>query len=288
MLVGYWDGLPGYGNLFDGNALPWYGDQDNGTKAWVASRAHITAGLENGYTYGDYHNSKSYPQHVTHPDCIADFLKTVDGGTYPSQVAPGLQRFVAWDNPQTPIQEGLPAQAADLYVPYYGGPLGYHVFKNEIDAGRPMLLNVLTAENATTWVGHTVVGYGYQDDMFKIKVADRLGRTFDVTLGGFAVRDTWMNGTAFSEWVDWDWNIISSVIDANGVEWWPFLEVPGGSWVYDDGTPGPYDWMITDGVTLYIAPEPATVVLLAAGAGMLALRRRRRQRRPAAGCRGAR
>jgi hypothetical protein len=279
MLAGFWDGQPGRGNLFDGDARIWYGDQDTGTKAMVASRAHITAGLENGRTYGDYKNSPSYPQHLANPECVADFLKTVDGGTYPSAVAPGIEQFIAWDNPRTALQEGLPAQTAQLYVPFLGGTFNYSVFKAEIDAGRPMLLNLLTLETDTKVVGHSVVGYGYQDNMFKIKLPTQGGPPYpDITVGGFAVRDTWMNGTAFSEWVDWDENLFSPVIDANGVEWWPFIETVGYSWVYDpeEKKLGPYDWMVTDGITLYVVPEPATALLMAAGAALLAWRRGRR------------
>jgi len=53
--------------------------------------------------------------------------------------------------------------------------------------------------------------------------------------------------------------------------------------VYDDGTPGPYDWMVTDGITLYVAPEPATALVVAAGAAVLAWRRGRRPPRGRAG-----
>ncbi|MBM4020285.1 MAG: hypothetical protein FJ288_18520 [Planctomycetes bacterium] len=286
MMAGYWDGLPGRTNLFDGDARIWFGDQDTGTRAMVASRAHITAGKENGYTYGDYHNSISYPEHQANPDCVADFLKTVDSGTYASNIAAGLRNFIAWDNPRTALPEGLPAQTAQLYVPFFGGTFEYDTFKAEIDAGRPVILNLLTAETETKWVGHSVVGYGYQDAMFQVKVATNYGAILDLTVGGFAVRDTWMNGTAFSEWVDWKENVFSSVIDAQGVEWWPFIDIRGASWVYDDGTPGPYDWMVTDAVTLYVAPEPATALLVAAGMGWLARRtfsrgRHGRGRRPA-------
>ncbi|MBE3099821.1 MAG: PEP-CTERM sorting domain-containing protein [Planctomycetes bacterium] len=289
MLAGYWDGQPGRGNLFDGDARTWYGDQDTGTKAMVASRAHITAGIENGRTYGDFQNSPSYPQHLANPECVADFLRTVDGNTYPSSVAPGLEQFIAWDNPRTALHEGLPAQAARSYVPAQGGLLSYSAFKAEIDAGRPVLLNLWTAESDTKWVGHTVVAYGYQDDLFKVQLPTESLPYPDVTVGGFAVRDTWLNGTALSEWVDWDENTFPSLIDENGVEWWPFIEFADTSWVYDkeENKLGPYDWMVSDGVTLYVVPEPATALLVAAGAAMLAWRGRRHRARRASGGAGA-
>jgi hypothetical protein len=279
MMVGFWDGVPGRANLFDGDARTWYGDQDTGTKAMVASRAHITAGIENGRTHGDYQNSPSYPQHVANPESIADFLRTVDGNTYPSAVAPGLLQFIAWDNPRTALHEGLPAQTAQRDVPFLGGTFNYSVFKTEIDAGRPMLLNLLTVEKGTKVIGHSAVAYGYQDNMFKIKLPTQGTPPYpDITVGGFAVRDTWMNGTALSEWVDWDEEVFSPVIDASGVEWWPFIETVGASWVYDpeENKLGPYDWMVSDGMTLYVVPEPATALMVAAGAAMLAWRRGRR------------
>ena len=70
MLIGTWDGRPGYGNLFDGDASV----ETPATRAMIASDAHIVSGSENGYTYGDWHNSASYPNHEANPDCIADFM----------------------------------------------------------------------------------------------------------------------------------------------------------------------------------------------------------------------
>lgn len=276
MLAGYWDGQPGRGNLFDGDASLWYGDQDTGTRAMVADRAHITAGNENGYTYGDWHNSTSYPNHVANPSCIADFIKTVDSGSTSGNITTGLRTFIGWDNPATALHEGLPASTADPEVGYYGGLLTYESYKTEINAGRPVMLNIVTAETRESWVGHSIVAYGYRDEMFQVRVPLWSGDTVDLTVGGVAVRDTWANGTAFSEWVDWNDNIISSVIEGD-VEWWPFVEFQGASWIYDDGTPGPYDWMVMDAVTLYVAPEPATLALLAVGAASCALGRRRRR-----------
>jgi len=44
MLFGYWDSKPGYGNLFDGDASTWWGNDDGstGTKRMVASQEFIT------------------------------------------------------------------------------------------------------------------------------------------------------------------------------------------------------------------------------------------------------
>ena len=272
MMVGYWDGIQGRENLFDGDARQWFGNQDTGTRAMVASRAHITAGRENGMTYGDWHNSTSYPNHQANPNCIADFMKTQDAGTYAADITSGLKAFIEWDNPSTALHEGQPATTANIDMPYFGGTFSYESFKAEIDRGRPVLLDLMTAETASQWIGHSVVGYGYRDAMFKVKVPNAAGEGVDMTVGGFAVMDTWANGTGQSEWVDWDWKVMPSVLEGD-VEWWPFVPVLGASWIYDDDALGPYDWMITDAVALYVAPEPATLVLLAAGALAVFIRR---------------
>jgi len=277
MLVGYWDGRPGFENLYDGDASVWGGDGDAGTKSMVASTAHITAGAENGYTYGDWHNSTSYPNHEDNPDCVADFFKTVDGGTWPADMPAGVEGYVEWDNPDTAIDESYEATAALHNTPNQGGSFTYADLKAEIDAGRPMLLNVYTfvykGDDLPT--GHTVVAYGYQDDMFTLE--DPATDT-QVVCGGVAVRDTWCNGTAQSEWIYYDgidyW-LVPPAIDGDGVEWWPFLEYKGVSWVYNDGATPLYDWMVGSGVSLDVVPEPATLALLACG-GLVVLRRRRR------------
>ena len=283
MMLGYWDAQPGFGNLYDGDASVWSGDGSTGTRSMVASTAHITAGAENGYTYGDWGNCLSYPNHEDNPDCIADFMHTTDGGSSSYGIMTGIEAYVEWDNPATAVNESYPATATNLDVPLYGGTFGYDDFKAEIDAGHPVLLNMLTLSKEQVapgvWVpqpyGHTIVGYGYQDDMFQVKVPDPSLGPIDMTVGGIAVMDTWTNGTAGSEWIDWDWNVFSSVIDGNGIEWWPFVELRGSSWLYSADAPGPWDWMLSDAVTLEVVPEPATLSMLALGGIGLVLRRRR-------------
>ena len=267
MIVGYWDSLPGYGRLFEGDASVWYGDGTYGTRQMVASDAHITAGAENGYTYGDWHNSATYPDHESNPNCMADFMRTVNGGSYAYNIAAGLVSYVGWDNPNTPTDEHYDATLEHDYIAAYGGSFAYEDFKAEIDAGRPVLLDAVTLSREggtdTVMLGHTIVGYGYQDDMFTVKVPGGVG---DQTVGGFAVYDTWPDGTAASEWSDPEMQLFSSVIDGDGVEWWPFIEYPQASWVYvDSETYGPYDWMITDAHMLNIfTPEPAVWIFLLA------------------------
>jgi hypothetical protein len=89
--------------------------------------------------------------------------------------------------------------------------------------------------------------------------------------------DTWSPGTGGSEWVNWDktaW--VLPVIDPSGVEWWPFIQFAGLSWVSTSGL-GPYDWMVSEGITLdVIIPEPASLALLCLGVMALLGKRRRR------------
>ena len=180
MMVGFWDGQPGYGNLYDGDASVWSGDGASGTRSMVASTAHITAGSENAYTYGDWHNSTSYPNHVANPDCIADFMKTVDGGSYSSNIASGLEAYVEWDNPSTAVNESYSATATLNNGNYYGGTWTYNGFKAEIDASRPVLLDIVTyAGTSLGWVGHSVVGFGYQDNMFQVRIPVAGGNPVD-------------------------------------------------------------------------------------------------------------
>jgi hypothetical protein len=88
------------------------------------------------------------------------------------------------------------------------------------------------------------------------------------SVGGVAVRDTWANGTAQSDWYNWSGGIVYPTI-ANGVEWWPFVEFQGASYTYR------WDWMISDGVSLNVVPEPASLALLVLGA--LAMLKRKRK-----------
>jgi len=283
MMVGFWDGLAGYGNLYDGDASVWGGSGASGTKSMVASTAHITAGSENSLSYGDWHNSSSYLTHEANPDCLGDFMHTVNGGSYSNWITSGLEAYCEWDgsaygDPNHVVKDAYSATTDNIDVAYWqtpGDAYTYSDFKSEIDANRPVLLNVLAyLLSRDDWIGHSIVGYGYQDNMFQVKVPTG-GSPVYLTVGGMAVMDTWSNGTGQSDRLDWNENVVYPTSDGNGVEWWPFVEFLGSSWTYRN------DWMISDAVTLSIEaadviPEPATLSLL--GAGLIAVARRRRRK----------
>ncbi len=276
MIVGYWDSKSGYQNLFYGDASV----ESAATRAMIASQAHITAGHENGYTYGDWHNSASYPTHESNPDCIADFMHTVDGGSYSANIASGLEAYVEWDNPATPINESYQATALNIDDPYWGGSFTYSSLKAEIDADRPVLLDVYTYYYSEGEVGHSIVCFGYQDDMFPIFPA---GGSSNIVVPGIAVDDTWTDGTTYmSEWLlDTDGNNIpdsyyESYIDEAGVEWWPYCtdsDTQSYSYIYY------WDWSFGDAVTLdIVVPEPATITMLLIGS-LVFIRQRRIHRK---------
>ncbi len=251
MMVGYWDGLPGYENLF-------YGDASVETRAvrdMIASPNHIQDPL------------------LQHPsDCIADFMQTDAAGyTDWADIGPGLEQYIEWDNPDTPVNESHEATVTTYQA--FGG-LSWELFKGQIDAGRPVLMN-LYAYVEGEFLGHSVVGYGYQDDMFEISLLDGAGQV-NLTVGGFTVQDTWGEGTSGSSWWGWDRDPcapVEPVIDGQGHEWWPWLDM--GLYPEDPM----YEWFAYQAVTLdIIVPEPTTAALLAASCLVLIPRRVSRRR----------
>ena len=269
MLVGYWDSKPGYQNLFDGDASV----ESAATRAMIASQAHITAGAENGYTYGDWQNSPSYLNHQDNPDCIADFMHTVNGGSYSANIASGLEAYVEWDNPATAINESYQATALSIDDPFWGGTFTYSSLQAEIDADRPVLLNVYTY-HTSQWYGHSIACFGYQDDMFTVCPPTGTG---NIVVPGIAVEDTWQNGTDMSEWrIDTNGDNMpdssyNSYIDPSGVEWWPYYtDSDARALSYASY----WDWSVGDAVMLdVVVPEPATILLLTLGS--IALIRKR-------------
>ncbi|KPK49671.1 MAG: hypothetical protein AMK72_03980 [Planctomycetes bacterium SM23_25] len=180
MLLAWWDAQPGRHNLFDGDASAWYGNGEFGTKRMVASTAHQVAGAENGYTYGDWHKSSSYPDHEANPSCLADFMQTVDAATYRNRIASGLRDFAAWDDPTTAVSESYAAVARTYYT--FDG-WGFEDFKAEIAAGRPVHLGITS---------HSVLAFGWWD----------LSTPADPDNYGYVCYTTW-SGWGMRQW-RWD------------------------------------------------------------------------------------
>ena len=250
MLMGYWSGK-GYTELLPGVSDPMV--QSAAVDNDIASAAHIAAGEALGYTYGSYQN------HVA--NCLADFIQTDNSSSYGTNMASGL---AAWTH-----YVGLTVTTSYSEVSYFGGTFDYADLVSEIDAGHPMLLNLgAYLSSYGSWVGHTVLAYGYQDSMFKIRVASSTGYEY-LAVAGFAVMDTWENGTDQTSWYDWDGNVITALL-IDGVEWWPYLDLTG----YSYGNI--YDWQIFSGVSYAMAPVPPTLVLLGSGLLIILWSRRRK------------
>ena len=232
MIIGYWDQRPGYSNLVIGDVSTW----NTTAQRMVASQAWLDAG-------------RTWEGHA--PTSLADTMYTVGYDTYTSYEPGGLVSYAEWDDPSlTPVKEAYEARSS-LYYWYEG--LDYILLQEEIDVGRPMLLNVFAPSK-----GHAVVAYGYR------QLSD--GTKF------YAVRDTWWNGLS--------WAPPGAFLEG-GVEWWP--------WRVDNvAYSGTYDWRVRSGVvfdsdpqlelllTLH-TPEPGTMVLFALGLAPFVVRRRRRR-----------
>ena len=257
MIVGYWDGLPGYGDLFDGDASV----ATPNVLDMIASPQHI-----------------SDPHQLHHSaNCIADFMRTSENGTTGyDDIGPGLEDYIEWDNPNTPIDEGYEAEVAthNLASLIPGGDFDFDMYEDEIDAGRPVLMNILIWYQGQL-LGHTVVGYGYDESVtFEISMLDG-DEQVNLTVPGFAVHDTWPEELDQHSWWGWDRDPNAPVnphIDENGVEWWPWVE-PG----YAPEVPM-LEWYIYQGITVDIIPEPTSAALMAASLlGLTCVRKRRRR-----------
>ncbi len=157
MLFGYWeeeagalyDAFPGSHRNVPGSypytsANP--ADYED-ARGLIAGWAHKQQGMAEGLTYGSYRN---HP-----PDSLADFLGTRDSETNPLEQAHGLKMFAAWDDPRTPQIESRLFDAARWRV--LDG-WGYADYQSEINAGRPVLLNVSSPTSK-----HSVLGVGYDN-----------------------------------------------------------------------------------------------------------------------------
>jgi hypothetical protein len=135
MLVGYYDQLPGYGDLIAPTTDPY----------------DMIATPLDGLT-----------------NSIADFMDTSypAGGTSDPMIATGIRDYIQWDDPTTSVNESYVATAWNEYTydPEYmasgwvAGEFTWPDYVAEIDAGRPMLLSW-----GTPSAGHTTIGIGYDD-----------------------------------------------------------------------------------------------------------------------------
>ncbi len=155
MVLGWWDSQSGFGDLFEGNASTWWGASDGttGTKHMVASKEHIDAGKALGFTYGSYQNHTA--------NSIADFIQTENGSTAVGSTATGIRNFALWDDPSTAsTSESYASRSYNVYInsPYDSSNqwFSFNDYKEQIDAGRPVLLSVGNG----SW-GHFVIGFGY-------------------------------------------------------------------------------------------------------------------------------
>ncbi|MFH2138023.1 MAG: PEP-CTERM sorting domain-containing protein [Candidatus Omnitrophota bacterium] len=256
MLLGYWDSHPSgnWSNLVEGDVSTWNYTARN----MVASPEHIR----------DYWGTPDPNPEGHDNNCIADFMHTSrsagglnDGGTLGQYIPYGLKEFAKWDNPDTLTNESYEAESWQNPVQRYAGSFNWNTFKSEIDQGNPTILNMVEYHGDEGWYGHSVVGYGYKENLFNIKIYD--GEWKNITVGGFAIWDTWDISSSQSSWLGWDEETIQSMIDENGVEWWPFLDVSATNGYSYDG--GYWDWGITEGVFFHLVPEPSTFLLFIFG-----------------------
>jgi hypothetical protein len=154
MLFAWWDNPAGGGkvDLYDGDAQIWVpgGNKDVqadyvGTRRMVASWEHRLAGAAKGWAYGSYENHTA--------NCLADFMKTQNGGTYRSDMPQGFEDFAMWDDPATPILESYYSTAWNGYTS--AGTLTWTNFKAWIDTGKPLHLGI---------TGHSVLAVGYDEN----------------------------------------------------------------------------------------------------------------------------
>jgi len=154
MVIGYWDGQ-GFDDLVSGDAS---------TQTLAVNQMMSSTGNYNDYCLpidlwpNILDDLSEPPPGDTHDDnCLADFMKTsrsasgcTYGGSYVSKVPAALRKYPPWAN----------ARYVGTAQNRSWGSLDWQGFRDEIDAGRPLVFTVDTDGNAVTDHYVTVLGYG--------------------------------------------------------------------------------------------------------------------------------
>ncbi|NLE38204.1 MAG: cadherin-like domain-containing protein, partial [Pirellulaceae bacterium] len=172
MLFAYWETHLGKQNLYtfhDGNSAYWdrtnmnmsreadYGRNgvapSRATHSIVASWEHRQAGIAKGLTYGSWdRNGNGFVDASDRAqwNCLADFMRTENGGTSRSRMAQGFIDFAAWDDPTTPVSEAYYATSSTKT-----STRSWTGYMSEINNGYPVHVGI---------EGHSILGVGFWTD----------------------------------------------------------------------------------------------------------------------------
>lgn len=266
MVIGYWDTKPNYVALAHGDV----------TGFGVTAQRMIGSSLgdadapglsHRGDYWDDYLSGDPDPYIIAgvppHADnSIADFMLSnrstlglPDGGTMLANIGPGMVAWAAWDGATGPGNAGSSPFVATSQDYYYDIDLTFDVVAQEIDAGRPAVLTFMGFDHLGVVNTHAVTVFGYE--------LDAQGRPW------VAVLDTWGWDQAGQEMRDMFTANFDTMIDANNIQWWAWSLFDDD---YDDG----YGARLLTTFDMADVPEPATLLLLAGAAGLIALRAKRR------------
>ena len=146
-LIGYWDNQPGYGNLYHGTAPMYAGSGYQAIDEMISSTEHNAATFNGAECTHD----NSPPAGDTGPNSVACFMHTdpSDGDSYEWNIATGMRRYAAYDDPDTSTNESMDFHSFVYYAPYAGwsstwnaAAFTFEDLMYEVDAGHPMMLNL--------------------------------------------------------------------------------------------------------------------------------------------------